>query len=266
MKNSLPGIALLLLGISQVSLAQHAHLHTNPRWEECSIQIDPSLAQEEWRQFTKEAGLVTYFRPLTDAKPMGAWHVEVSILQWKTSIDDSEEAWNNTFVHPDSTHWLFEGSGLSFPGLTARVGITNKLDAGIYFTKNPGANYGFYGGQLQYSFLNNHEAKWSAATRASFTRLFGPDDVNLTVYGVDLLFSKEFKIYSDWIFISPYAGVSTYFSASHEKTEAVNLHNEYVPGGQGMVGAVLKLAVARLAVEYNFAQVNTLSFKLGIGF
>jgi hypothetical protein len=259
-------IVLTLYGISHVGVAQHAHLHTESKWEECSIQLDPSLTQEAWRQFTKEAGLVTYFRPLTDAKPMGKLNFEISLLQWATAIDNSDDAWNNTFVHPDSAHWLFEGSRLAFPGLTARVGITNKLDAGVYFTKNPGANYGFYGGQLQYNILNDPETKWSTAARASFTSLYGPDDVNLTVYGVDLLASKEFKIYSDWASVSPYAGVSTYFSNSHEKTEAVSLHNEHVLGGQAMVGAVLKLSIARVAVEYNFARVNTLSLKLGIAF
>jgi hypothetical protein len=37
-------------------------------------------------------------------------------------------------------------------------------------------------------------------------------------------------------------------------------------GGQAMVGAVLKLSVARLAVEYNIAKVNTVSMKIGVAF
>jgi hypothetical protein len=38
--------------------ANHPKLHVNPRWKECSFQIDPSLTQAAWRQFTREAGLV----------------------------------------------------------------------------------------------------------------------------------------------------------------------------------------------------------------
>jgi hypothetical protein len=260
--------ALALCGTSQISLAQHhdPKLHINPRWSECSFQLDPSLTQEAWHQFTREAGLVAYFRPLTDAKPMGVGHFEVSVLQWQTAFDDAKPAWNDTFVHPDSAHWLKEGSRLPFPGLTARVGITDKLDVGVYFTKNPNANYGFLGGQLQYNLLNNLEKKWSASARASFISMYGPEDLNLTTYGLDVLASKEFPIYSDWASISPYAGVSTYLSNSHEKTDKVNLQDEHVVGGQAMVGAVLKLSVARLGVEYNIAKLNTLSFKIGVAF
>src|SRR5881275_1036895 len=74
-------------------------LHVNPKWKECSFQLDPSLTQAAWRQFTEEAGLVVYFRPLSDARPMGRGHFEISALKWKTGIDDADAAWNDTFVH-----------------------------------------------------------------------------------------------------------------------------------------------------------------------
>jgi hypothetical protein len=261
-------VILALSCYSQTTIAQHNHgepeLHVNPRWSECSFQLDPSLTQEAWHDFTKEAGLVGYFRPLTSAKPMGAWHFEISALQWQTAFDDSKPAWNDTFVHPDSAHWLKETSRLAFPGLTARVGITDKLDVGLFFTKNPGANYGFAGGQLQYGFLNN--SKWSAAARANFNMLFGPEDLKLNIYGVEGIVSREIKIYSSWLSVSPYVGVSSYLSSTRETTEAVNLQDENVIGGQAMVGAVLKLSAARVGVEYNFASVSTLSFKIGVAF
>ena len=159
-----------------------------------------------------------------------------------------------------------EGSRLKFPGLTGRVGITDKLDVGFYFTKNPSANYGFLGGQIQYNLVNNLEKKWSASARMNFSSLYGPEDLKLNIYGLDVIASKEFPIYSDWASVSPYAGVSTYLSSSQETAEKVNLQNENIMGGQAMVGAVLKLSVARIGVEYNFAKVNTVSFKLGVAF
>ena len=115
------------------------HLHGNGRWDECSIQLSPTLTQRAWRQFTQEAGLVAYFRPLADAEPLGRGRFEVSVVQWETAIDDGDDAWNDTFVHPDSTHYLFEGSGLKFPGLMARAGVSAGTDVGLYVTKNPNA-------------------------------------------------------------------------------------------------------------------------------
>jgi hypothetical protein len=262
--------AVTLFGATSLSYAQHHHdgveLHVNDKWKECSFQLDPSLTQDAWHQFTKEAALVAYFRPLKSAKPMGAWNVEFSVLQWATGIDDEDAAWNDTFVHPDSAHWLTEGPRLAFPGLTARVGITDKIDVGFYWTKNPNANYGFFGGQVQYNLMNNLEKKWAASARMSFVSLYGPEDLKLNVCGLDLIASKEFPLYFRWASISPYVGVSTYLSNAHETTEKVNLQDEHVVGVQGMVGAELKLSIATLGVEYNLAKVNTLSFKIGVAF
>jgi hypothetical protein len=244
--------------------ARDVTLHVGSRWKECSFQIDPALTQRAWRQFTQEAGLVVYFRPLADARPMGAGNWEVSALQWKTGIDDTDAAWNDTFVHPDSAHWLFEGSGLQFPGVMVRTGVSDRVDAGAYLTKNVNANYGFYGGQLQYAFAGNARSAWAASTRVSFVSLYGPSDLAFTVYGADLLASRTYS--AGRIAISPYAGVSSYLASSHERTAAVALQDERVLGAQAMVGAVAAFSLARIGVEYSVAQVRSVSLKIGVGF
>lgn len=248
------------------ALAHEPHLHVSSKWKECSIQLDPSLTQKAWHQFTREAGLVTYFRPLTDAQPMGAGRFEVAVLQWNTGIDETQDAWNNTFVHPNEEHWLVGGSDLPFPGLMLRAGISRKIDGALYWSKRPGANYGVAGAQFQYSLINDTTKNWAVSTRANFSSLYGPEDVNLAVCGFDVLASKKIAVYSNWISISPYAGVSVYGSYGHEKSEVVDLQDEWVSGAQGMVGTVAQISVVRLGAEYNFAKVNTYSFKLGVSF
>jgi hypothetical protein len=218
-------------------------LHVNPRRKECSFQLDSSL---------------------TRAQPMGRGHYEVSMLQWETGIDDSDDAWNDTFVHPDSTHWLFEGNGLKFPGLMLRAGVTDRMDVGLYVTKAFGANYGFFGGQLQRSFARGPASPWAAAARASFVRMYGPEDLAFAVYGVDLLASRAMPL-SRRMTVSPYVGLAGYLATSHETTDAVDLDDERVLGAQGMLGAELRLSRARLAAEYGVAKVRSLSFKLGVG-
>ena len=259
-------VASALVAIPSTAFAQghNVTLHVNPKWSQCSFQLDPGLTQAAWHQFTGEAGVVTYFRPLTGAEPMGAGRFEVSLHQWKTGIDDTDAAWNDTFVHPDSTHWLFEGSGLAFPGLTLRAGITNRTDVGIYLTKNFAANYGFYGAQVQQNLIQDTERNWSGAARISFVSMFGPDDLTFTVYGLDLLTSRTYAVFSRRVSIAPYAGVSASLSRSHEKTSAVTLDDENVWGAQGMVGVVTGFSVARIAVEYSVARVRSLSIKVGV--
>ena len=269
MKSRIQSVAVLAL--ASVALMQppaaaqsiRPKLHVNTRWKQCSIQLDPSLTQAAWRQFTGEAGLVTYFRPLSDARPMGKGTFEVSVLQWQTGINDRDAAWNDTFVHPDSTHWLFEGSGLSFPGLMVRAGLTSHTDMGVYLTKNFGANYGAYGAQLQQNLIQQATTGWSAAARVSVVSLYGPADVNLAVYGADIIASRALAL-SRWATVSPYVGLSSYLSSSHEKSAVVNLRDERVVGGQGTVGVIAQLSMARVGAEYNFAKVSSFSLKVGL--
>lgn len=63
-------VAVVLLQTTAAAQSRPT-LHVNPRWKQCSFQLDSSLTQGAWHQFTEEAGLVVYFRPLTDARPMG---------------------------------------------------------------------------------------------------------------------------------------------------------------------------------------------------
>lgn len=255
-------VAIALVQTPAAAQSARPHLHTSSRWDECSIQLDASLTQKAWRQFTQEAGLVAYFRPIVDAKPMGKGKFELSLLQWETRIDDADAAWNDTFVHPDSLHWLFEGAGLKFPGLTVRAGVTDKTDIGVYATRNPNANYGFYGAQVQQNIISRNN--WDASARLSFTSLFGPEDVDFTVFGWDMVASREFAL-NTWAALSPYVGVSSYFTMARETSPIVNLDNEYVGGSQAMIGAVLRMSGARVGIEYNAAKVNSLSMKVGFG-
>lgn len=265
-------VTTALAAVPSAGQAQHRHgghrhgpeLHVSPRWKECSFQLHPSLTQGAWRQFTREAGLVAYFRPITDARPMGKGRWDVSLMQWETGIDDSDSAWNDTFVHPDSTHYLFEGNGLKFPGLSARVGVSERVDVGIYVTKNPNANYGFFGGQVQYNFASNEAKGLAASVRASFVSLYGPEDLDLTVFGADLLGSKTYS--TRWASLSPYVGVSSYLSTSHEKTTAVSLSDETVLGARAMVGIMSEISIVRIGAEYSVASVNSLSLKMGLAF
>lgn len=246
---------LLLAGVARSPAAAQT-LHVNDRWEECAIVIDGSLTQDAWHQFVAEVGLVAYFRPLASARPLGARRFEISILRSSTRIDDADAAWNDTFSHPDSTHWLFEGDALMIPGLMVRAGVTDRVDVGAYYTQNYAANYGLAGGQVQYSLMEGAERGFSAAGRLSAVWLFGPEDLAAGVYGVDLLVSRDVSV------VSPYAGVSGFVSWGREHTSKVDLDDEMVPGVQATVGLAARVSVMRLGAEVNLARVTGYSFKV----
>jgi hypothetical protein len=252
-------LAGLLLALVASSPLGAQVLHTNNRWDECAIVIDPSLTQDAWHQFVAEVGQVAYFRPLTSARPLGRGRVELAILNSGTGIDDADAAWNDTFSHPDSTHWLFEGNALVIPGLMARVGVSDRIDVGAYYTQNFAANYGIAGGQVQYSLLGDPARYLAAAGRVSAAWLFGPEDLGASVYGLDFVVSRDLSIFS------PYVGVSGYLSRGREHTSKVTLEDENIFGVQGMVGVAVRYSVLRLGGEVSLGRVPGYSFKVALG-
>jgi len=246
------------LAFSAASLSGQV-LHVNDTWDNCAMVIDPSLTQEAWHQFVAEAGLVAYFRPISSAKPLGPRNFELAVMQWGTMIDDSDPAWNDTFSHPDSTHWLFDGNALMIPGLMLRMGLTQRVDVGAYWTTAPDSNYGLLGGHVRYGLWNDLDSGLAAAGRVSALTIYGPEDMGVNVYGLDFVVSKDVSRFS------PYVGVGGYWSRGHETTSKVDLEDESVLGLQGTVGVTVPIWVLRLGGEFNVSRVPGYSFKLGFG-
>jgi hypothetical protein len=251
--------AVLLLAAGAAPLPAQV-LHTNDRWDECAIVLDHALTQDAWHRFVAELGVVGYYRPQAGARPLGRGRVELSVVQTNTRIDPAAPAWNDTFSHPDSTHWLIEGDALPIPSLAFRVGVSDRVDVGGYVTKNFASNYGLVGAQLQYSLRSRADSGISASGRLSAARLFGPEDMTFGVYGLDLAVSRPVSRFE------PYAVISGHVAHGHETTSQVNLADETVLGVQGTLGLAVRIWGVRLGAEYTLARVNAYAFKIGYGF
>ena len=252
-------LAATMLLVAGTAPAAAQHLHTNDRWDECSFLLDPSLTQQAWHQFAEELGLVMYFRPMASARPIGKGHFDVAVLQANTRVDAADAAWNDTFSHPDSAHYLFEGDALPLPGLMLRAGVSDRADVGVYYTKGFRANYHIAGAQLQYNLLDNTTNKLAAATRVSVVHLIGPEDLDASVYGLDFVMSRS------WSFVAPYAGVSGYLARAQEETSKVALRDENVLGMQATAGVAFEWSRVKISAEYNVGHVDNYSLKVGFG-
>lgn len=120
-------------------------LNVNPDIFTCDIEIAANLTQDEWKVFTKQFGHVLYFSPMASARPLGTKQFDITMELKSTAIDQTSGAWNNTFHHPDSIHWL--GDAVVVPAMHARMGVSEKVDVGVYFTHI--GLYGFIGGEVK---------------------------------------------------------------------------------------------------------------------
>jgi hypothetical protein len=241
-----------------ISASYAQELHVNPAFENCSIELDPSLTQSQFHKFTREAGMFLTFKLLAPAEPLGAKKFELGLEYSRFRIDDSDPAWNNTFSHPDENHYL--GEVIKMPKLFARMGVSDRIDVGFYFTKNPEANYGFLGGEMKYAFFQEPAKPAAAAVRASYATLLGVDDMDFHVFGVDVSTSKNLGM------LTPYLGIGVNLARGIETTSKVNLDNETILTPRGIIGARFSISIISLTAEMDIAALSTFSLRAGFQF
>lgn len=229
--------------------------HIDPSVRTCSMAIDPSLTQGQWHTFTRQVGALSSFKPLASAKTLGRRNLYVAIDYASTPVNQHDPAWINTFVHPDADCPL--GDAIAIPTIRARLGVSDHMDVGGFWTKAPGANYGLLAGEVKYAFLQESERSPAAAVRASVTTLTGVPDFDMNIFSIDALASKDVAR------LTPYVGMRTSLAVGTEATSKVDLHTERVTIAQGYVGVTCSLWAFNLAAEYDVSTVNT--FELAIG-
>lgn len=231
--------------------------HTDPGVESCSMVIDPSLTQSQWHTFTRQAGAIVSFKSLASASTLGKKKFSIALDYSSTPVDQHDLAWINTFTHPDEDCPL--GDAVKLPTIRARMGISDNMDIGAYWTTAPRANYGGIGGELKYAFLQESQKSPAAAVRASVSLLTGVPDFNLNVYSIDVLASKRISRFA------PYVGFKESLVIGTETTSKVDLDRETISIPQGYAGIACNFWMINLAAEYNVSSVNTFALALGVG-
>ena len=239
-------------------------LNVKPGITMCDFDISPNLTQSDWSRAVKEVGNALYLEPLSSAHPLGKFNWALQLENNSFSVDQESGAWNNTFHHPDSTHYLTESGRLAVPALRFRFGITERLDAGFYYTtaKPFGANYGFIGLDAKYAFWNDTVKGWSGAVRASYLTDAQIKDFNISTTGLEIIAGKRlFGV------LYPYAGLAGTWNHGREVTNDVSLNNENHAVLRGLVGLQFRWKFIDLGYEVLMGDgMAQRSFKLGVVF
>lgn len=196
------------------------NLHVDSGLDDCSVIFAPRLTQAAFHRFAREFGSVSAFKMMSPPTTLGKGRVAVELEQMSFSVEEKADAWNDTFAHPDSYHEL--GSDLSFPKLRFRVGVTDDIDVGAFYTRNPRANYGWAGVEVKYGLLRQSEAKpITLALRGAYTKTLYVGDMDMHAATIDVAAGRTF-----WGAFTPYLGVGSDAVLARETTDKVDLKTE----------------------------------------
>ena len=118
-------------------------LHVNDAYSNCFFELHRDLTPQDFEEFAREIGSIMRFRQLGGTEPLGRGKVDISLQYSATPVDDSKGAWNNTMSHPAADHYL--GDAIMLPRLTARFGLNDRTDLGVWGTVAQHSNYGIVG-------------------------------------------------------------------------------------------------------------------------
>jgi hypothetical protein len=237
-----------------------APLHVDDSYDECFFDLHPELTQAEFDEFAREGSVVMHDYQLGSAEALGRGEIAISLDYTSIGgIDDSKGAWNNTMSHPTDDHWL--GHTLAFPRLSVRMGVSRRVDVGVWGTLAPGANYGFIGLESKVVILEQGEdMPVSFAVRPTAVGLLGPDELLVADTGIDFSVSRH------WKGLSPYVGFAAHTTIAFERTDDVDLDPGTAAYTSGFVGLSYQWKHLRVAAQAEAGPLTTYALRLGGSF
>jgi hypothetical protein len=231
-----------------------------PAMAATDIALPPTFTQQQFKDFSRDLGLVISYVPLAPAEPLGDKlpgfdiGVEVTAVQ----LDTDQQYWKDVEAYVGDT----VPSSLPIPKFHAQIGFPFiPIDVGFVYSKIPSTNITFMGGEIKYAFLEGGVATPAVAIRGAYTKLSGVDDIDLSTTYADLSISKGFAIFT------PYAGYGMVWIDSKEKSPLVTLQDESMSEGKGFVGCKITFfPLMNMVLEADFAKVNSYSLRLNLSF
>jgi hypothetical protein len=226
-------------------------LHVDPSLKDCSVDFAPELTQVAFRRFAREFGSASAFTLMAPPTTLGRGHVAVALDGYSFKVEEHSDSWNDTFAHPNATHWL--GATKNFPKLRVRAGLTDRIDVGAFYTANLNANYGWFGLEGRYAMLRQSATMpVSVTARGAWTKTLYVDDMDMQTATGDVEAGRTF-----WNSFTPYVGVGSNVVIVRETTPDVALHSETLQVSHLVGGAQYRWWRFALGAEAHVSALTT---------
>ena len=209
------------------------------------------VSQGDFRLLSEDLGAALSYHPQTPTEPLGI-----------TGFDIGASLTMSKLVNTDAISRGVSGtvpSYLPVPTLRADKGLPFGFDLGLMYSKVPGTDISLWGGQARWAFIKGGVAEPAFGLRASYTKLTGVDQLDMTTKGLDISASKGF------LMLTPYIGLGRTWVTSTPHVS--NLGQEDFGLNKLFIGASFNLLLANMNAEIDrTGQSTAYSLKVGIRF
>ena len=217
-----------------------------------------TYTDQMFHDFTKQAGLVISYLPLSPAEPLGITGFDIGAEVTTARISHDAPYWTAVTANNSPPQYL------PMVKVHAEKGLPFGVDVGIVYSALPNSNVSLIGGEVKWAVVRGNLLFPAVALRASYTDLLGVKDLDLQTFGADLSVSKGF-----FGFFTPYAGVGeVWVQGKVQNLPSTNLpiSTQNIAQTKGFVGAKFSLFIVNFVAEADFAEIPLYSARLNIGF
>ena len=217
------------------------------------IQLSGNLTQEEFEDFSREAGLAISYLPLAPAEPLGILGFDAGVETTLVDIRENGAYWKKA-TKGEPPRYLF------IPKIHVQKGLPFGIDVGVVYSKISQINTTLLGGEVKWAALSGNALLPAVAVRGSYTRLSGASEVDIETIGADLSVSKGFA------FITPYAGIGQVWVRSAEHSRAAALEDARLSQFKTYAGVKVTFVVINFVGEVHYAKIPIYTTRLNLAF
>jgi hypothetical protein len=239
MKTSRIAIVLLLLAAGTPAYAEIDQLQT--------------LNQAEFRALSEDLGAALSYKPLQPIEPLGVLGFDIGVAATGTRLKHPD-LFQRATGNPDFP------STLVVPSVRASLGLPWNFDLSALYSSMPKTGATLGGGALSWAFISGGTWLPAIGIRASYTKVFGVDQLDFSTAGLDGSLSKGLGPFT------PYIGAGKVWLASNP-ISTTGLQSEAFSQTKVFGGIGIQISVVNFVVEYDkTGAANTYGAKLGLRF
>jgi len=216
--------------------------------------IDGLTVQDDFKKLSEDLGAALSYKALVPAEPLGI-----------TGFDVGVEVSSTTVENKDIFDVACGGCGadsIIIPKLHLHKGLPMNFDVGLSYASVPNSNIKLTGMELRYANMEGGVATPAVATRLTYSKLSGVDQLDFQTMGVELSISKGFAMFT------PYGGIGyNWVTSTPNGTASVLLEEEKFKQTKYFVGLNMNLGLINFAIEADqTGDAQTYSGKAGFRF